>query len=82
VTVKRTPDRSPTIGLRRAIALLREPGRVLIELHGLTKSEFYVVPDGGRLSDGTAREILARGDVVTCDPGLFQGTPQSWRLRA
>jgi hypothetical protein len=69
----------PTLGLRRALALMCGPECRLVQTNGKNKPEYYVMPDGGRVSDQHAAEIIARPDVRPCDAGLFLGCPQSWQ---
>jgi hypothetical protein len=71
---------TPTLGLRRALYLLCDPERRLVQVNA-KKPEYYVIP-GGKVPDHIAVEIIARPDMRPCDPGLFPGCPQSWQRRA
>ena len=69
-----------TMSLKAAVEALHQPGHLLVLLHGRTKPEFYVMPDGGLVSEATAHKLLERPDVQPHDSGLLPGHPQSWRL--
>jgi hypothetical protein len=69
------------LSLEKALHLLRRPGSRLAKLHKSPGgSEFYIWPDGGAVSDATARALLERNDVQPYDSGLLPGFPQTWRL--
>jgi hypothetical protein len=69
---------TPMLGLRRALELLHKPECRLVQVNGKTKLEYYVMP-GGRVPDAIASAILARPDMMPCDPGLLPDCPQSWQ---
>jgi hypothetical protein len=84
----RKPARAPkplarTVSLAVALEELRQPGCELVHLHLPAKEGghgFYIAPDGGRISNKDAAEILERADVQPHSAGLFPETVQSWRM--
>lgn len=73
--------RPKTLSPKQALDLLRRPGSRLAKLHKTNGGvEFFVWPDGGAVSDATAKALLERNDVQPYDSGLLPGFPQSWRL--
>ena len=69
--------------MERALNALRKPGARLVLLHThetKTGNAFYIMPDGGHISDETALALLERNDVQPFDPGLLPGHWQSWAL--
>jgi hypothetical protein len=69
------------LSLAKAIDLLHRPGTRLAKLHKAGGGhEFYIWPNGGPVSDATARALLERSDLQPYDTGLLPGCPQSWRL--
>jgi len=73
------PSDQPTIRFKRAVDMMRLPGRRLMLMHTQDGDHYYVVP-GGRVERTDAQKILARKDCIPFDDGLFPGNPQSWRM--
>jgi hypothetical protein len=79
-----SPPKIPlkSLGLNRALDLLRQPGHRLMRMHSATLPEgcaYYVVP-GGYVEPADAAKIIARPDVSVFDDGLFPHCEQSWKL--
>jgi hypothetical protein len=69
------------LSLEKTLHLLRKPDARLVRLHSNNGGAgFYVWPDGGRVPDEVAQELLGRSDIQPYDSGLFPSHPQSWRL--
>jgi len=43
------------------------------------RREYFVVPNGGMVTEKDALAIIARSDIGVFEDGLFPGNPQSWR---
>lgn len=71
-----------SLGLRRALDLLRQPNHSLIVMHSNDSPSgraYYVVP-GGYVEPNDAQKIIQRPDVQPNADGLFPGCNQSWKL--
>jgi hypothetical protein len=70
-----------SLGIKRALDLLRLPGHRLVLMHAKAPegTAYYVVP-GGRLDRSDAQKILTRPDVVAGEDGLFPGHSQTWTI--
>ena len=66
---------------REAVKLLRKPGARLVLTNGARGREFFVIP-GGKITEGSARKILAMRACRPIDPGLWIEMSQSWTLTA
>ena len=73
-----------SLSLKKALEALAQPGARMMLMHdsyGKDGTSYYVVP-GGRVAPDDAEKIIARGDVIQMDDGLFPGHPQTYqRLR-
>ena len=80
-SVSRPSPKPKIVSWRAAQTFLRRPGTQMTQLNTTGGPEFYLTPNGGRVSPETAERIRRRASPV--DPGLFAdiSTPQSWRLR-
>lgn len=70
------------IGFKKALDLLRLPGRRLVFMHTPSSPNgraYYVVP-GGYVEPETAQKIIAQADVICGKDGLFPGHAQTWRI--
>jgi hypothetical protein len=72
--------RKSPMTLAKALTLLRQPNARLVQSHTNDSDRgFYILPQGGRVSDLIAKKLLERNDIQPYDDGLFPGHPQSWR---
>ena len=70
-------------GKRTALAKMRQSrARLVVVLDPRRKNgrSYFIVPDGGAVSDETAQRIINRVDTRPCDEGLFPGLAQSWAM--
>lgn len=70
------------IGLKKAVDMLRLPGRRLMLMHSNSipsGKAYYIVP-GGYIDPADAEKIIARDDVIPGDDGMFPGVHQTWRI--
>ena len=78
VQTKTLPTR---ITLDKALAFMRQGGRLVL-MHTVGHGqEYYMVP-GGHVARKDACAILNRPDVQPFDDGLFPGHAQSWKMGA
>jgi hypothetical protein len=69
------------IGYKKAIDLMRLPGRRLVRTHSERGAVFYVVP-GGYVEPDTAQKIIQHPQVRASEDGMWPGMSQTWRLGA
>jgi len=58
------------IGYKRAIDLMRLPGRRLVQTHSERGAVFYIVP-GGYIEPDTARKIIQHSLVRASEDGMW-----------
>ena len=69
--------------LDRVLERLRKPDATLVLTYTrdtVSGRSFHIQPDGIRIADETAQNLLEHPRVRPCDDGLFPGRAQSWRL--
>jgi hypothetical protein len=75
-------QREKSLKASEAIRLLRKPGSRLVLTNGNgdgARREFFVVP-GGKVTEKSAKRILALRACHPIDRGLWVETAQSWAL--
>jgi hypothetical protein len=75
-----TVAKSQKIHSEKALHLMRTGSR-LVELHGKSSFEWWVVP-GGCVSSETAKQIKHHPKIVGQKDGLFPGLDQTWRMES
>ena len=58
--------------------VLMQSGQSLVRMHTRSGAKWFLAD--GQLSNDIARRIITRADVKPCDPGLFSGCAQTYRL--
>jgi hypothetical protein len=67
--------------LKKATLSMHRPGTFLMLTHLPTGPQYWVTPNGGRVSEGNAAKIIAQPNVEARDHPLVPGVHgQSWAL--